>query len=224
MAGPGTEEEGGFTVVHGLAARGMTDRVLGLFKAGWGAAAFASDQWGCTALHHAAQGGHTALVEALLNEGLPLHQRDSSGQTALLAATEKGRVDTVELLLLRGADPNMSDKMGVAALHVVVALKEEGEEGGDAARGARMRLVKLLLAQGADLNQGDALAFTPLHVAAERGRAEEAEALCGAGADPEVRNGYAQTPVEVAEASGASGMGEDVLEAVLRGIREGSRR
>lgn len=102
--------------------------------------------------------------EALLNEGLPLHQRDSSGQTALLAATEKGRVDTVELLLLRGADPNMSDKMGVAALHVVVALKEEGEEGGDAARGARMRLVKLLLAQGADLNQGDALAFTPLHV------------------------------------------------------------
>jgi len=34
-------------------------------------------------------------------------------------------------------------------------------------------------------------------VAAERGRAEEAEALCGAGADPDVRNGYAQTPAEV---------------------------
>jgi len=60
--GAGAEEEGGFTVVHGLAARGMTDRVLGLFKAGWAAAAFSSDEWGCTALHHASQGGHTALV------------------------------------------------------------------------------------------------------------------------------------------------------------------
>ena len=34
-------------------------------------------------------------------------------------------------------------------------------------------------------------------VAAERGRVEEAEALCAAGADPDVRNGYAQTPAEV---------------------------
>ena len=103
-------------------------------------------------------------VEALLDEGLPLHQRDASGQTALLAATEKGRVETVELLLKRGADPTMSDKLGFAAMHAAVALKEQGEDGGDAARGARMRLVTLLLAQGADLNQGDALAFSPLHV------------------------------------------------------------
>jgi hypothetical protein len=45
-----------------------------------------------------------------------------------------------------------------------VALKEQGEDGGAAAWGARMRLVTLLLAQGADLNQGDALAFSTLHV------------------------------------------------------------
>ena len=100
----------------------------------------------------------------LLNEGLPLHQRDASGQTALLVATEKVRVETVEILQERGADPKMSDKLGFAAMHAAVALKEQGEDGGAAAWGARMRLVTLLLAQGADLNQGDALAFSTLHV------------------------------------------------------------
>jgi hypothetical protein len=54
--------EDSFTVLHGMAAHGSTERFKHLLRLGWSRAAFETDGWGGTALHYAAQGGHTELV------------------------------------------------------------------------------------------------------------------------------------------------------------------
>lgn len=53
---------------------------------------------GETALHHAAQHGHIAVVEELLKYGA-LVLRDSKQMTPILQAAERSRIDIVECLI-----------------------------------------------------------------------------------------------------------------------------
>jgi len=54
-----------------------------------------------------ASAGEDAVVERLLDAGLPLHARGVDAGTALHYAGMWGRASTVELLLARGAEPNL---------------------------------------------------------------------------------------------------------------------
>jgi ankyrin len=88
-----------------------------------------------TALHFAAAGGFTDVIELLLhgqssqtaNDGMPARKyisemsaevrnpQDSQGQTPLSTAVLNDRVDVVELLLREGADPKSRDSQGYTA-------------------------------------------------------------------------------------------------------------
>lgn len=68
-----------------------------------------------TALHCAAQYGHTAVVSLLLEHACDPGIRNCKGETALDLAAQYGRLDTVELLVrtdpslfsMKRADPNI---------------------------------------------------------------------------------------------------------------------
>ena len=56
------------------------------------------DEYGATALHHAAIKGHLKIVRLLLAHGADLQLKDTNGRTPLMAATEQGQTAVVELL------------------------------------------------------------------------------------------------------------------------------
>ena len=57
-----------------------------------------------TALHEAAEEGHTPVVFRLLEAGWSLEARNNEGYTPLALAARCGHLETVKYLLLRGAD------------------------------------------------------------------------------------------------------------------------
>lgn len=65
-----------------------------------------SSHSGRTALHHAACGGHTAILTELLRYNAPLESRGETYETALHSAAWNGRQATVDLLLSAGSNPN----------------------------------------------------------------------------------------------------------------------
>ena len=107
-------------VLRGAAARGSTETVVELLKAG--VDPNASTRGDLTPLHEAAGAGHRQTVEALLDAGADINERyehlcstdyllnpatrDTAGSTALHMAAESGRTETIRLLLGRGIDPN----------------------------------------------------------------------------------------------------------------------
>lgn len=59
---------------------------------------------GWTALHYAASGPNTRLVELLLSQGANLEAEAPNGSTPLMLAAQTGPEATIDLLLRRGAD------------------------------------------------------------------------------------------------------------------------
>lgn len=60
-------------------------------------------RYGQTALHRAAWGGSTVVVDLLLKAGSNVNTEDNDGNTALHIAVEKGFQPVVELLIENGA-------------------------------------------------------------------------------------------------------------------------
>ncbi|KIV93230.1 hypothetical protein PV10_04460 [Exophiala mesophila] len=92
---------------------------------------------GKTALHLAAEHGHSSIVRYLLDCGAEIDQPDTVGKTALHHATQNGHSSTVMLLLARGAKPNFLDHTGWTVLHM-------------AAEGGHEHILRLLINAGAN--------------------------------------------------------------------------
>ncbi|KAK7475033.1 hypothetical protein BaRGS_00033714 [Batillaria attramentaria] len=95
-----------------------------------------TDWCGMTALHHAAQNGHTKILTLLLQRGASCH-RDHEDNTALHHAAQEGWTHSMKILL--GIHSNLRDlhnNMGETALHV-------------AAKHGRQSAVRLLLTMDA---------------------------------------------------------------------------
>lgn len=144
---------------------------------------------GYTALHQAAFGGHTEVVEDLLAAGADPARRDPHYR-----ATPWGWAGA-------GGHPALRERLLEAAGDQPIAL---------VARGADDRLAEQLAEDPARAAEGDGWA-TPLSTAAELGRTEAARLLLAAGADPAAPAGDGRGPRAIAEDAG-----HDALAALLR--------
>jgi uncharacterized protein len=84
------------------AAKGYTDIVQALIIAG----ANVNSGYDRLPLHIAAEQGHLAVVQHLLNSGACLHDQEESGRTALMCAAAGGHLPIVQTLIARGANAN----------------------------------------------------------------------------------------------------------------------
>jgi ankyrin repeat protein len=95
---------------------------------------------GFSAVFSASQGGHTDVVDLLIQEGADIHLATTkSGTVPLGIAATLGQTETVQRLLEAGANLNYQNKNGITAL-LNAAVK------------GHVQVVRLLLEKGASVN------------------------------------------------------------------------
>ncbi|KAF5274293.1 hypothetical protein FQR65_LT04411 [Abscondita terminalis] len=139
-----------------------------------------------TALHSAAQYGHTPVVHLLLEHGCDPGIRNNRGETALDLAAQYGRLDAVELLVR--TYPGLIQPMqralpGTIFPHTALHL---------ASRNGHKAVVEVLLRSGFDVNVTTP-AGTALHEAALCGKVEVVRTLLENGADMSIRDAHNYT-------------------------------
>ena len=162
---------------------------------------------GLTALHIAADRGHSGIVRALLRAGAAIEPQTRIGAyTPLHLAARSGHGDIVRALLESGSDPDArTTNSSVTPLH----LAAQAVRGTDA--------VVALLEHGADVDPLEVSAGqTPLMFAAGAGRAEAVRLLLAAGADPSV----ATRSIDVLQAVTTDRAASRVLREAVEEIRE----
>ena len=78
---------------------------------------------GWTALHYAATGGHTAIIQLLLEESAYIDAESPNGTTPLMMAARYGNEKAVQLLINEGADLQLKNQLGLTALDFAVQGK-----------------------------------------------------------------------------------------------------
>jgi len=132
----------------------------------------------------------SALVEKLLQHGVPLNEILASGSTPLETAAFAGSVKVARLLLESGADPNLSGRAGASP------LENAALQGNDA-------IAALLLDRGAGINHiNTASGATALYDAAAFGRSSVVELLLKRGANPSLCGPQQKSPYQAALANG----------------------
>jgi ankyrin repeat protein len=106
-----------------------------------------------TLAHSAAAGGHVEVLQLLLENQIPLDQRQQypDGWTPLHSAVKCKQESAVAFLLQQGAHPNTKVENGWTALH---CSAEQGSTG----------IAKILLENGARVTAKDLKGSTPLHL------------------------------------------------------------
>ena len=183
------------------ARAGRLDEVIKLLDAS--TVAYAHPWDGRTALHEAAQRGHTAVAAVLLRGGAKAEASTlpPSARTPLMVAAFKGHVAVVELLLKHDdVDVNRADSAGTTPLD-------------SAAKRGHVAVVAALLGAGARTEptragpSTSAPATLPIYSAAQRGHVGVVEKLIAAGAlinerEDSRRYGDNGTPLWIASANG----------------------
>ncbi|VVD04769.1 unnamed protein product [Leptidea sinapis] len=123
-----------------------------------------------TALHYAAEQGHTDVVNLLINSGSKLDVTAGDGLTPLHAAVIKNHIGTVKLLLSAGSHVNYKTHEKMTALHFA------------ASRGY-LELVKILVSNGAQYEARDTNERTALYLASGRGHYDVVKYLISVGAN-----------------------------------------
>lgn len=171
---------------------------------------------GVSALLLAVYYGHTTIVDALLQEGVPLNVFEAAAVGDLQAMTSLldrdpdlanavapdgfyplglaaffGKKTVAKLLLEYGAKVNAAadNEQGVMPLHSAVA-------------GGHLEIARLLLDRRALVNAKQEGGFTPLHGAAQNGQIEMIELLIERGADVSLADDDGHTPHDLAVAAG----------------------
>ena len=75
---------------------------------------------GWTSLHYAASGGHTAIIQLLLDESAYIDAESPNGTTPLMMAARYGNEKAVQLLITEGADWKLKNQLGLTALDFAV--------------------------------------------------------------------------------------------------------
>lgn len=156
----------------------------------------------------AAQEGHEAVVQALVQHGADVNRLDKKGRGALHLATQLNDLETVDILLKHKANPRRYDDYnGTTPLHIacergysqiVEKLLDSGADSNENERTfppiiyavlyKHPECVKVLLNHGAKTNVTDARGNTALHIAVTNKDVEIVKMLLEYDADP-----YAKT-------------------------------
>jgi len=158
----------------------------------------ATDEFGNTPLHEAAEDGQVRRVKNLIAAGADVNAKGSFDQTPLLVAVEQDNGDIVRILLDAGADVNAMSSHGNTPLHYAADLGAFYDHAD---------MVKILLDAAADVNAADVNGMTPLHEAALNDRADVVTALLAAGADVRVTDSDGSAPLHLAAAGREGGVG-----------------
>ncbi len=133
-------------------------------------------------------GGHTDIVEYLLENGADVNLSDRREATLLMHASENGHAELVRFLIEKGARVNEADYQGETALIRAV-------------RNGDLTVVNLLIEAGADIKQASWNGLTPL-AAAMNNKVNQAviDALLSRGADINFVSERSTRPLVLTEA------------------------
>jgi ankyrin repeat protein len=154
-----------------------------------------ADADGNTPLHHAVRCAEPTVAALLLDAGAEVDVLNRDKLTPLGVACACANWPLVEFLLDRGAHPNIGTAQ--PPLLLAAAVADDDPAG-----------VRLLLRGKAKIDTCDALGRSALHAAALAGHAHVAEALLGAGANPNLADRHATTPLMEAARCGATALVE----------------
>lgn len=188
--------------VADAAMQGDLARVEALIRQG--ADLDASQGDGMTALHWAAERGHTEMAARLIEAGAGVSPTTRLGDyTPLHIAARGGHASVVAALLEAGANPGARTSTGGSTpLHFAASTSSE-------------EAVEALIAHGADVNaREEHWGQTPLMFAASAGRLDTVEALLAAGADVNVMTGVVDMRERAAEDRAAGQLRDEVLEEI----------
>ncbi len=150
----------------------------------------AIDGEGRGALHLAAQAGHSAIVQTLLDSGAGVDARDATQTTPLMLAAQGGHRDAIDALLESHADISARNGNGHDALRHAV----EGEVAGS-------DVITALLAAGARADALDDAGVVALERAKQLGRWSVVQALDPAFVPPPLATGEGEAVVDDAAAT-----------------------
>jgi ankyrin repeat protein len=167
------------TALNAAFAKGELDTARTLLRKG--ANVNAVDLRGDSSLHRAAEAGHRAVVELLLEHQADVNLRTGEGGVAPLhLAAQAGELDICRLLLKQGTGVASKARDGWTALHF-------------ASRMGHLGIVQELLVHGADANDQTDKYSTSLHMASLAGHLEIVKLLVRHGAELERANIDQQT-------------------------------
>ncbi|KAF8840057.1 ankyrin, partial [Paxillus ammoniavirescens] len=148
-----------------------------------------------TALHIAANRGHTPAVEYMLSPGRVRLPLPADILLAAVGARWGNRAKIIKMLIDRGADVHAHTSDGGGILHVAMALP-------DFSVGGPLKTVKMLVNAGCDPSTCNSDGKM-LHIAAAYGHISiAAKVLIEAGCDPATCNSDGKTPLHVAALGG----------------------
>ncbi|KAH0999090.1 hypothetical protein HUJ04_003315, partial [Dendroctonus ponderosae] len=161
-----------------------------------------------TALHCAAQYGHTGVVSALLEHACDPGIRNCKGETALELAAQYGRLETVELLVR--TDPMLIQRTtpDIIFPHTPLHL---------ASRNGHKAVVEVLLRAGFNVNMRTK-SGTALHEAALCGKAEVVRTLLEHGVNTNIRDSNNYTVMDLLSQFNNAQAAQEIISLLKRGI------
>jgi ankyrin repeat protein len=185
------------------AYHGDLDLVESLLEAG--ADATLANAFGTSAITEAAIAGNAAILKALLDAGADPNFENPEGETPLMAVARTGQVDAARVLLEAGAEVNATEDWGGQSAIMWAAARGNAEmirflaaNGADVdARGVVRQWPRKVITEPRpkDMNKGG---FTPLLYAARGGCLECVRHLIAGGADIDLADPDAVTPLILA--------------------------
>jgi len=183
-----------FSLLHLASFFGIVQLTGKLLKRGWHPLRLSSnvnkrDSLDRTPLSYAAQNGHEAVVQLLLEHKADVSAKDNNRWTALHIAAVYGHEAVVRLLLEHKADVGAKDNDGWTALHIAAVYGHEA-------------VVRLLLEHKADVGAKDNDGLTALHLAAVYGHEAVVQLLLERKADVGAKDNNGWTALHLAAVEG----------------------
>lgn len=144
------------------------------------------NQFGITALHHAALNGFSDEITVLKKAGASIIQTDGNGTQAIHFAAMTHQSGAVDTLLGMGATISAQDKLGNTPLHYAAQFTDEPA------------FIQKLLDAGANINAVNHAGETPLHLAAADGNLETVKFLVAHHANVAAIDAQGETPLQEA--------------------------